>query len=174
MCAGWRTGGTLMAAAERGQSAVPTGPVSSSLDVADDPLAWHLIPPLPPQSTRRRRRIDVRINGDRLLVDAHFRDSYVTASGIETSIHEYSVDAVADVESLRLLEIQSKAHALPFVECNIAPLSAGDIKGRTLGELRGFVRNNMTGIRTCTHLNDTLRALDDVVALAAQLRETEV
>jgi hypothetical protein len=115
--------------------------------------------------------MDVYLSGPDVVIDAHFRDSHVSEGGVETSIHEYSVDATADASTLLVRRASSTAHALPWVECNIAPRSASDIEGRTLGELRAFVRAEMTGVPTCTHLNDTLRALDDAVALAPLARQ---
>ena len=167
LCSGWRTGGTMLVELTRyGAIPVPTGPVVNPLEVIDDPFATHLLPVLPPIAMRRRRRIDVHRDVGRFVVDAHFRDSHMSTEGVETAIHEYVVKAQVDASTMRVLEASSTAHALPWVECNTAPSSASDIEGRTLGELRRFVRQDMTGIRTCTHLNDTLCALDDVLALA--------
>ena len=65
------------------------------------------------------------------------------------------VDAVAD------------PHVLPFVECPAAVESADRIVGRRITDLRDEVREEFVGITTCTHLNDLLRSLEDVAALAS-------
>jgi len=167
MCSGWRTGGTLVLETTRvGFVPAVTGPLAGDLLNPDDPEAWHQLPALGPHSTRRLRRLDVWRADGVLHADSFFRDSHVSEELVETSIHEYAVHAEVDPESLRVLRSEATAHALPWQECNSAPQSAVDIEGRTVGELRDWVRAEMTGIRTCTHLNDTLRSLDDVAALA--------
>ena len=45
--------------------------------------------------------------------------------------------------------------------------------GRPVSDLRPRVRAELTGTTTCTHLNDTLRSLEDVAALAAIASERE-
>jgi hypothetical protein len=39
----------------------------------------------------------------------------------------------------------------------------------TLAGLRPTVREQFVGVTTCTHLNDTLRSLEDLMALASLL-----
>jgi hypothetical protein len=48
---------------------------------------------------------------------------------------------------------------LPFPECPAAALAVGDLVGCDLAELSRSVPDLLTGIRSCTHLNDLLRAL---------------
>jgi hypothetical protein len=54
---------------------------------------------------------------------------------------------------------------LPWQECPAALGSAGRINGMAVGELRNRIRTEFVGTSTCTHLNDTLRALGDLGAL---------
>ena len=54
---------------------------------------------------------------------------------------------------------------LPWQECPGAIGSAARIEGMTLSELRDRVRGEFVGTSTCTHLNDTLRAIADLDAL---------
>ena len=56
---------------------------------------------------------------------------------------------------------------LPWVECPQALGSASRLVGATVDELRAVVRADFVGTSTCTHLNDTLRGLADLPALAA-------
>lgn len=169
LCAGWRRGGTLLTGVEEtGIVPLVTGPEAPSLARADDPLAWHVLPALPPNGMRRHRRLDLT-PGAKLGVDAFFRDLHVEPEGRHTVIHEYTVRAEVDPEALRFDAIEAKAQALPWVECNPAPASAARLRGRLVRGLRPAVRTEFTGITTCTHLNDTLRSLEDIAGLAPRL-----
>jgi hypothetical protein len=79
------------------------------------------------------------------------------------------VRAAIDAAALRFEAIDARAHVLPFLECNDAATSARRLVGCAVGDLRPRVRTEFVGASTCTHLNDTLRSLDDVAALAASL-----
>ena len=91
--------------------------------------AWHDLPdPIPPHGMRRRRRIDVvppvSPHEGLLAVDAMFRDSYVTAGGVETVVHEYTFTADVDpVTRRRSCVAEAIARALPFAQC---PEAAGE------------------------------------------------
>jgi DUF2889 family protein len=169
LCAGWRTGGTILTGIEQqGRVPIATGPDAPSLVREGDPLAWHALPLLPPHGMRRHRRLDLRA-GASLAVDVLFRDSHVAPDGRETIVHEYSLSAALDPDSLAITEIEATAGALPWVECNPAPASARRLVGHAVADLRPMVRAEFTGTTTCTHLNDTLRSLQDVVTLAPLL-----
>jgi hypothetical protein len=169
LCAGFATGGTIMTGiTDTGLPPVVTGPAALPLDTGDDPDAWHETEPLPPQGMRRTRRIDVlpenpAMPSEHATVDAIFRDSYVLPDGPETVIHEYTLTARIDDGSITNCE--ARARVLPWVECPAAVASAGRLAGVPLAGLRRHVRETFTGTTTCTHLNDMLRALEDVPAL---------
>lgn len=169
ICAGWvHDGAMITAIRELGVLPLLDGPLAPALEVADDPDAWHPLPPLPPMSFRRRRRLDL-IAGDVLRLDVHFRDSTRWPDGQETVVHEYSVRGAIEPGSLRFLELEATANVLPWIECPSAIFSAPRLVGTTVHDLRRRVRADFTGISTCTHLNDTLRSLEDIVALAPAL-----
>jgi hypothetical protein len=166
-CAGWRAGGTLMLVlSDEGAVPMTIGPEAPELRPLDDELAWHAYDPLPPNGMRRRRRLDVTA-GEVLHVDAMFRDSYMGVDGVETIVHEYSFTGSVDPGTLQVLDAVARPRVLPYVECPDAAASAGLLAGTPVAELRRRVRQDLTGISTCTHLNDLLRSLADIGALAA-------
>ena len=170
VCAGWRSGGTIMTEVTRtGVPPVVVGPPAPPLPVPSDPLAWHELADLPPHSMRRCRRLDLQRDGSDLLLESHFRDSHVDGDGLEEVVHEYRVSVWVDAETLRVLEVATSAHVLPFVECPLAAGSGQRLVGVPVGELRSFVQRELRGIGTCTHLNDQYRSLADLPALLAQL-----
>jgi hypothetical protein len=61
---------------------------------------------------------------------------------------------------------------LPYGECPLAVTYVGALTGLPLSELRGAVLERLRGPLGCTHLNDMLRALADVPALARQLPDS--
>jgi hypothetical protein len=171
ICSGWRSDGTMMVALRSGHGMpAPVGPAAPSLVNPDDPLGWHPIDDLPPASMRRRRLVDVTW-GDPLAVHAMFRDTHKGADGVETVLHEYTVEATVDTSTRRVLQCEATPRALPWPECPQAAASASRLEGQPVGELRDFVRQDLSGTTTCTHLNDLLRSLADVATLAAILSE---
>lgn len=170
-CAGFTTGGTIMTAMAAGENAVATGPEALSVLDPDDALAWHELPAeQPADAVRRWRRTDVwRDEGGRWLIDSFYRDSHMAPDGLETVIHEYTVEAAVDGQTMTVLECSSTPRVLPFVECLPAAGSATRLAGLQLGELRSLVRSTFTGASTCTHLNDQLRGLADVEPLVQML-----
>lgn len=186
ICAGWADGATILDAVRRHQVIpVPIGPPAPTLEPPDDPVAWHASAPLPPSSTRRRRLLDVgpaarhQAGGERvgeggagaetLPVHAHFRDSHVDAAGLQTVLHEYAVEGTVDPGGEEVRALHAHAHVLPWTECPAAVGSAGRLAGARVADLRQWVRQELTGVHTCTHLNDTLRSLTDVGALVGTL-----
>ena len=177
ICAGWAAGGTIMTEVERrGFPPTVLGPPAPSLEAPDgDSVAWQPLVPMPPHSTRRLRRIDVwhdscgGVPGGIIAVEAFFRDSQVNADGSEAVVHEYLVTAELERESLRFVTCRAEIGVLPWVECPEAVFSAARVVGTTPGDLRERVRQDFTGTSTCTHLNDTLRALAALPFLASVL-----
>jgi len=168
ICAGWAADATILTTIHDHEVVpVPMGPPAPVLEPPDDPLAWHATDPLAPRSTRRRRLLDLWPDGSGAVsLWCHFRDSHVDGDGAETVLHEYSVTGTVDAEGGRLLECSANVQVLPWVECPAAAASAGRLVGADVADLRQWVRRELTGVSTCTHLNDTLRSLADVSVLA--------
>lgn len=169
LCAGWAAGATMLGAmASTGIFPIPVGPPAPDLAPADDPLAWHDLPPMAPRSVRRRRRIDL-VSGRPLDLDVHFRDSHLGADDPEDVLHEYQLAATVDPDTLEVRSAEATARVLPWPECPQALASAGRIAGQPVSALRALVAADFTGTSTCTHLNDVLRSLASVTALARAL-----
>jgi hypothetical protein len=167
LCSGWRTGGEAIASIGSGhgmprQDCPPAPPLEE-----DDPVGWHEQPPLPTGAMRRRRRIDVWVDGGRWHVDAMFRDTFGEPEGHEGVLHEYTLAAVLD-DDLTIRKIEALAHVLPFDECPWAAPNVGRLTGTAVAALREAVPDVLGGVAGCTHLNDLLRALADVPWLAAR------
>ena len=169
LCAGWATGGSFMVTIRtEGRTPAPLGPPAPLLERADDPRSWHAMAPLPPHGVRRRRRIDVVPSGDVCRFDVLFRDSHVDADGAETVVHEYAVDGTVEWSGT-LSSVTAQGRVLPWLECPGALASAGRLVGSPVTDLRTVVRADFVGVTTCTHLNDTLRGLEDLGTLLAQV-----
>jgi Protein of unknown function (DUF2889) len=164
-CAGFASDGELLTSLTKGGTVTPTGPEAPDLDHDDDRWAWHQVKALPRYGMRRRRRIDVYdVGAGRVGIDAMFRDTYVRSDGVETIIHEYTLDAIVDETGI-IVESRATPRVLPWQECPGAVASAERITGMTLQELHFRVRRELSGTSTCTHLNDLLRSIADAEAL---------
>jgi len=168
-CAGWINDGVMLGALdETGIFPIPLGPDAPDLDHPDDPLAWHDMDPMAPQSVRRRRRLDL-IDGHPLRVDVHFRDSHLALDAAEDVLHEYTLQATVDPGASVVLSAEAQARTLPWPECPNALASATRLAGEPVAGLRSNVHADFRGTTTCTHLNDVLRSLAGVAALAKGL-----
>ena len=168
LCAGFQKDGTIMVELSAGRhSPVVTGPLLPPEDI-DDPHGWHDLREMGPHDMRRWRRLDV-VPGisarDPVSVEAYFRDSHVDPQGVDTVVHEYTVRAIVDPVEQIVISSEAIAHSLPWAECIQAESSGDRLAGRPLWGLRPSVRAELVGTTTCTHLNDTLRSLEDVRAL---------
>jgi hypothetical protein len=171
VCAGWRASGVayrnVMAGVALPFDVEP--PVAPDLR-SDDPLGWHAMAPLGARQSRRIRRLDVWREGERLLVDAMFRDSTADPDLTPRVVHEYTLTAALDPATLQVLQIQAVPRALPFpTDCPFAADSAQLVVGQPVTGLRDAVRTLSAGPVSCTHLNDALRSLEDVGVLIRYL-----
>jgi hypothetical protein len=173
ICSGWRSDGTMMTSVRAG-TGVPISIGPPAPVVADErlrePLAWHELTPLPPSSMRRRRLVEVRADEAGMWrIAAMFRDTHVDAAGVETVLHEYTLSASVDPATETVTACAAVPRVLPYVECPVAAASAGSLVGTRIDDVREVVRRQFRGTATCTHLNDLLRSLGDVTALATTL-----
>lgn len=173
VCAGWASDATLVQGAlATGTVTVTVGPAAPDL-AASDPPGWHGMGPVAAGAMRRRRLIDVRPGGaapgGAIEVRATFRDSHVGPDGVERVLHEYHLEAAVDRPSGTVLRCAARPMVLPWPECPRATASAGGLIGHPVGSVRDVVRSSLHGTGTCTHLNDLLRSVADVVPLARAL-----
>jgi hypothetical protein len=170
LCSGWRSDGEMVLSIDAGQGVpIQDCPPAPTLEDPGDPDGWHPIPPLAPGAMRRRRRIDLTMVTDEIVVDAMFRDSYCEPDGTEVVLHEYELAAWLEPVDLRVLEIGAVPLVLPFQECPFAADNVARLMGTPLRGLRAAVREQLTGVAGCTHLNDLVAALGDLWPLAAGL-----
>lgn len=139
------------------------------LEHPDDPAGWHVMPIQSGPRKRRARRIDLWLDDGLMHVDAGFQDSGSNPNGGRTAIHEYRVYASIDMASHRLATLQALPLILPYRECPGASVKATRLIGQDVRSLRDSVIETLAGPMGCTHLNDVLRALADVPALARRL-----
>jgi hypothetical protein len=115
---------------------------------------------------RRRRCIDVAVDGDgSFAIWAMFRDTVGEGGGDEVVLHEYAVRATG--RDGRVGSITAEPRVLPFPECPAAADAVGALVGSPVDDLASVVPDTLTGIASCTHLNDLLRALGGVGGLLA-------
>lgn len=171
VCIGFRPGSSALVggglAQDRNRRQVPP------LDAGEDRYAWHHLPQLPGAAGRRARRIDVRVEGEEILIDAHFQDSATAPSGERWAVHEYLLSARADRETLTLQSIVADPRVLPHDQCPSAILSIGRLVGTPLSALRDTVLTELARTEGCTHLNDMVRSLAEVPQLTAMLLDAD-
>ena len=167
ICSGLRPGGSAQQAFAGEIESVHAIRRAGTLVTDDDEHAWHEFPERPVVAMRRHRRIDVTPVDGMLEIDSFFRDSYWEPDGTEMALHEYNVAASVDAESLTLVDVEATPRVLPFPECQWAPEHAQLLVGRLVQAFRTDVQNTLTELQACTHLNDVLRCLAEVPALAA-------
>ena len=144
-------------------------PPAVDIDAVADDLAWHPHPHPAGVAMRRARRIDVWATGSLLHVDAFFQDSSTIPAGGRQAIHEYTLTAEADLHTGAIRTLLPVPRVLPYDECPLAGGNVAALNGLTLRDLRTAVLDRLRGPLGCTHLNDMLRALADVPALARLL-----
>jgi len=168
LCSGWRTGGQAVASIETSHGMpiqdCPPAPVDDG-----DPWAWHATAALDRDWMRRRRCLDVTVDdAGGFSIWAMFRDTVGEEDGAEVVLHEYAVTASGTGSVLSA--VSAEPRVLPFPECPAAAAAVGDLVGCELAELSTSVPEILTGIRSCTHLNDLLRALGGVADLVTGAR----
>jgi len=163
ICAGFAADASLVPYAKQ-HNTIPSvhGPIAPPLDIE----GLHAVDPLRANGMRRLRRLDLGpIDAGSVDFSAHFRDSHVDGDGDETIVHEYTVTGSVDTSSRTITAVTANVQVLPWQECPGAIGSAARVEGMSLSDMRARIRTEFVGTSTCTHLNDTLRAIADLDAL---------
>jgi len=164
ICTGFQTGASSLAGHAQSTAEIDDLPRS------DDPDGWHELFKPDGITMRRARRTDIWRDGDRLRMDIAFQDSaYLPDSKTRVAIHEYQVDASADIATLTLHSVTAHPHVLPYRECPGAAANVGMMRGTSLAAMRLSVPATLSSVLGCTHLNDVLRSMADVPQLARKL-----
>lgn len=159
ICAGFAPDASMVRYAERnGIIPMAHGPIAPPLVES----GMHTVEPLGPHGMRRFRRLDLNPDDG---FSAHFRDSHVDGAGVETIVHEYTVAGSVDTWTRTITSVEANVQVLPWQECPGAIGSAARAEGMTLSDMRSRIRVEFVGTSTCTHLNDTLRAIADLDVL---------
>lgn len=145
-----------------------SAPVPSLVNPAD-PLGWQALPEGDEPATQRARWIELSADGDRLLVEGGFQDSANTREGGRRAIHEYRFNMTVDRETGTIAALTATPHILPHRECPAAVGNIGRLVGLNVADLRTAVPTLLARTEGCTHLNDVMRALVCVPALADHL-----
>lgn len=169
ICTGFAEGASSLEPSDKLRASHSSTIEVPDLPNPDDPAGWHAMPIQQGPQKRRARRIDLWREDGVIRFDVGFQDSGSNPRGTRSAIHEYRVHGEIDPESNRLLAMQALPLILPFVECPGASIKATRMIGQDVTEFRTAVLETLPSTMGCTHLNDVLRALADVPALARHL-----
>ena len=162
LCAGWAHDATPMRRLDAGHDMALPGVVPAPADVETDPLAVEPRQPMAPGEVRRTRRLDVT-PGDRVHIDASFRDTWLDPAGAAGVLHEYVLTASLSGDGV-VASIHAEPRVLPYRECSLAAASPQQLVGRHIDDVADAVKA-AAGTSTCTHLDDLLRSLAAVPSL---------
>jgi hypothetical protein len=165
VCSGWSAGGELAIRSRSDHEAdiLMAGPY---VDRPEPTNGWHYERSAPAGTVRRRRRIDVVHQADRIVIQAHQRDTFVELDLTETVFHEWVVDASVDPETFIVVDIAASPRVLPGAECPRASDSTAALIGLSIFDAR-VAMANLPATSTCTHLNGTIRSIADASDLIA-------
>jgi hypothetical protein len=167
ICTGFAEGNSVhtLGANRRPSSGAPT----PDLRNPEDPEGWHAYAMQEGVGMRRARRIDISRDTRGIVIEAMFQDSGTRPEGGRGALHEYTISALADPDSLRIVSIKAQPRVLPFPECPGATATLSRLEGEPLADLRRLVLERLRGTAGCTHLNDALRSLAEVPHLVKLL-----
>lgn len=170
VCTGFAPGSSALGVDGGANHATQSACEVGALENPADPNGWHLMTLQGgAPGMRRARRLDLWRDGETLHADLGFQDSGAAPGGGRVAVHEYRVCAVIDAAAMTLVSIDADPRILPYRECPGAVANVARMIGHHVADFRADVLSTLAGTLGCTHLNDVLRSLADVPALAHQL-----
>ena len=171
LCSGWRDGRHRPCSASRRARACPCRTARPRRRPSGaDPWAWHDIGPLEMDWMRRRRLIDVAAEPGRDLLHLGHVPRHGGRGGRRRGGAARVRRAGPGAPTAWWASIVAEPRVLPFPECPAAADAVGALVGAEVRLAGPVVPDTLTGIASCTHLNDLLRALGgvgDLLALAS-------
>jgi hypothetical protein len=145
-----------------------------SVALDDDRWAWHSVADTTGPSLWRLRALDVWHEDNVICANTQFQDSgsLPDSGNYRRVMHEYRVTAIIDPCDFVLRAVEVTPGMLPFPTCLAAPESAGGLVGHPVSTFGKLVSMDLTGTAGCTHLNEALKALQDVPAIAREVRSS--
>lgn len=173
VCVGFRRGSTALLPNGRSNIGLLSHGLAASPLRPDDPHAWHSFEPIEGPNQRRTRRLDLWLEDDVLHVDATFQDSAALPVDRERRLvfHEYNLTATIRPSDLTLKTATVTPAVLPFETCLAGLASPQRMIGLPVTSFDRKVPSILAGELGCTHLNDVLRALQDVGPLSQSLQQ---
>ncbi|MET0238381.1 MAG: DUF2889 domain-containing protein [Sphingobium sp.] len=169
VCIGFRPGSSALLR-EPGEGA-PNSAHVVPLPNPADPAGWHAFPVTANIAHFRRARvIDIWREGGLIKVESVFQDtSSLPGTDMREAIHEYRLSATTDAATGELLTLDAVPGTLPHPECPAAMVNMNVVVGTPMAQLRETVLDRLKRTAGCTHLNDMIRSLAEVPALAEKL-----
>ena len=168
VCIGFRPGSSALAHVDIHELPHAAARVTSLVNPAD-PEGWHAFRDHAEITFRRARWIDIWRDGDAIRVESGFQDSASAPDGGDrVAVHEYLIRATVDASGV-LAAVEALPGTLPYAECRADPVNLSHLIGTPMADLRDTVLTMLRKTAGCTHLNDMMRALAEVPALAAHI-----
>lgn len=173
VCITFQPGSAAMTADGRTNHVISSHPDAPLPFRNDDPAAWHDFADVAGANHWRIRYTDIWLENGKIRVRAGFQDSSALRDRTDRRLlfHEYLIDATVDPDGLILKDIAVQPGSLPFSTCLAAPATAAALTGRPIGAFGELAPALLAGTAGCTHLNEMLRSLRDVPAMAAILND---
>ena len=170
MCVSYRPGSPALLPDGRQNEDFAYRSIGPFAGVSPDAHAWHPLLTTDGPNEGRLRYMDVWRDEGAVQVRFGFQDSSaMPGTALRRLFHEYTGRAVIDPETMVLKAIDMEFGSLPFTTCHAAAVTPQALVGQSVRDFRQAVIAVLPGITGCTHLNDSLRTLQDVPALVELL-----
>lgn len=171
VCISFSPGSPSLTADGRSNEPIADHPDGLPLFDPGDDHAWHPLADLAGPNFWRIRHSDLWLDADGLHAAVGFQDSAARPGTtlMRRLFHEYRLHAVIDPTDMTLRAIEVQPGILPYRTCLAAPATARNLIGLRVADFGAWVPDILQGTAGCTHLNDALRAMQDIAGLTASL-----